>query len=259
MAAADRAPFFPRDAVIRRVNGEGVLLLGGGRAVLMQIAHPLVAKGVAEHSDFERDPFGRLIATLNAMTAVVFGSRERSQRTVAAMQTVHDRVAGDGYRANDPELLQWVYATLIDTALDIHSRFLRPLGTAEAEQFYEESLVVAEILGVPRSIQPPTLANFHQYVGHMVDTVEVSDDARRLSRAVLHPPAPLPARPVVDPLFLVMRHLTAGLLPPRLREGFGLGWDVPRQVALDGLERWSRLTLPRVPVALRHILTNTLR
>src|SRR5947207_1098414 len=129
MAAADRAPFFPRDAVIRRVNGEGVLLLGGGRAVLMQIAHPLVAKGVAE-------------------------------------------------------------------------------------QCYEESLVVAEILGVPRSIQPPTLANFHQYVGHMVDTVEVSDDARRLSRAVLHPPAPLPARPVVDPLFLVMRHLTAGLIPP---------------------------------------------
>src|SRR5947207_8065392 len=127
MAAADRAPHFPRDSVIWRVYGAGVLLLGGGRAVLMQIAHPLVAKGVAEHSDFERDPFGRLIATLNAMTAVVFGSRERSQRTVAAMQTVHDRVAGDGYRANDPELLQWVYATLIDTALDIHIRFLRPL------------------------------------------------------------------------------------------------------------------------------------
>src|SRR5205823_10179000 len=109
MAAANRAlPAFSRDSVIRRVNGEGVLLLGGGRAVLMQIAHPRVAKGVAEHSDFERDPFGRLIATLNAMTAVVFGTRERSERTVAAMRAVHERVVGDGYSANDPELLQWV-------------------------------------------------------------------------------------------------------------------------------------------------------
>src|SRR5438094_7040189 len=122
------------------------------------------------------------------MPVVVFGTRERYERTVAATQAVHERVAGDGYRANDPELLQWVYATLIDTALDIHRRFLRPLGTAEAEQFYEESLVVAEVLGVPRSMQPPTLANFHQYVGHMVDTLEVSDDARRLARAVLRPP-----------------------------------------------------------------------
>lgn len=236
------------------MNGEAVLLLGGGRAVLMQIAHPLVAKGVAEHSDFERDPFGRLVGTLNAMTAVVFGTREQSARAVASMRAVHDRVAGDGYRADDPELLQWVYATLIDTALDIHRRFLRPLGSAEAEQFYAESLVVAEVLGVPRSLQPPTLANFQQYVAHMVDTVQVGDDARRLARSVLRPPAPLPARPVVDPVFLVMQQLTTGLLPPRLREGFGLTWDGARQLALEGVQAWSRLTLPRVPPALRHIL-----
>ena len=231
-----------------------MLLFGGGRAVLMQIAHPSVAKGVAEHSDFERDPFGRLIATLNAMTAVVFGTKEQSARAVAGMKAVHDRVTGEGYRASDPELLHWVYATLIDTALEMHRRFLRPLGAAEAERFYEESVVVAEVLGVPLSIQPPTLPAFQQYVAHMVDTLDVGDDARRLARSVLRPPAPLPARPVVEPVFLVMRQLTAGLLPSRLREGFGLTWDPARQLALDGLQRWSRLTLPRVPTALRHML-----
>src|SRR4051812_30975613 len=94
-------------SVVQRVNGEAVLLVGAGRALLMQLSHPLVAKGVAEHSDVERDPFGRLIGTLNAMTAVVFGSAELSSRTVAAMRAVHDRVTGEGYRANDPELLQW--------------------------------------------------------------------------------------------------------------------------------------------------------
>src|SRR3954471_2813173 len=180
-------PLFGPDAVIRRVNGEGALLLGGGRAVLMQIAHPSVARGVAEHSDFQRDPFGRLVATLNTMTSVVFGDSARSQRAVAGMNAVHARVKGDGYNATDPELLLWVYATLIDTALDIHRRFLRPLGSAEAAQFYAESMAVAEVLGVPKPIQPPTLSAFHQYVGRMIDTLEVSDEARRQAEVVLHP------------------------------------------------------------------------
>jgi uncharacterized protein (DUF2236 family) len=252
--AGDDRPLFPRDAVIRRVNGEGVLLLGGGRAVLMQIAHPLVARGVAEHSDFERDPFGRLVATLNTMTAVVFGNVEQSQRAVGTMQAVHDRVVGDGYSANDPELLQWVYATLIDTALEVHTRFLRPLGTAEAEQFYEQSLTVAEILGVPRPLQPPTLAKFHQYMHHMVDTLTVGDDARRLARSVLRPNVTLALSPVVQPVLFASRQLTAGLLPERLRDGFGLGWDEGRQRALEALQAWSRLTLPLVPSAVRRVL-----
>jgi uncharacterized protein (DUF2236 family) len=248
MAAADG--LFARDAVIRRVNGEGVLLLGGGRAVLMQIAHPLVAKGVAEHSDFERDPFGRLVGTLNAMTAVVFGSREQAARSVASMRAVHDRVVGDGYHANDPVLLQWVYATLIDTAMEMHRRFLRPLGRAEAEQFYDQSVTVAEVLGVPRSIQPPTLAAFTRYMAGMVDTLVVSDDGRRLARSVLHPPAPLPTAP----LLLIVRQLTTGLLPRPLREGFGLGWDRPRKATLESVQAWSRLTLPLVPPSLRRAL-----
>jgi uncharacterized protein (DUF2236 family) len=248
------SPRFARDAVIRRVNGEGVLLLGGGRAVLMQIAHPLVARGVADHSDFERDPFGRLVATLNTMTAVVFGNVEQSQRAVASMQAVHGRVVGDGYSANDPELLQWVYATLIDTALDVHTRFLRPLGTAEAEQFYEQSLLVAEILGVPRSLQPPTLARFHQFMDRMVDTLAVGDDARRLARSVLRPNVAPALSPVLQPVLFASRQLTAGLLPAPLREGFGLSWDDGRQRALEALQAWSRFTLPFVPSSLRRVL-----
>ena len=75
---------FPPDAVVRRVDGESVLLLGGGRALLMQLAHPLVAKGVAEHSDFRRDPFARLRRTLDATYAIVFGSEAEARAAAAA-------------------------------------------------------------------------------------------------------------------------------------------------------------------------------
>src|SRR2546429_319415 len=119
--------FFPPDAVVRRVDGEAVLLLGGGRALLMQLAHPMVARGVAEHSQFEADPFSRLQRTLDAVTTIVFGTEDEARQVAAVVGAVHERVFGDGYRANDPDLLMWVHATLIDTALRVHARFLRPL------------------------------------------------------------------------------------------------------------------------------------
>src|SRR4051812_15184070 len=180
-------PMFPKDAVIRRVNGEGALLLGGGRALLMQIAHPSVAQGVADHSDFQRDPFRRLQGTLDAMTTVVYGTEEQARHVSAGLEAVHRRVAGPGYSANDPDLLWWVYATLIDTALRIHTRFLRPLSPGEAEEFYAESRMVAELLGVPASNQPATLSEFQAYVRHMVGTLQVTDTARELAGAIFRP------------------------------------------------------------------------
>src|SRR5438477_9238059 len=133
------AGLFPRHAIIRQVNGEGALLLGGGRALLMQLAHPSVAAGVADHSDFETDPFGRLRRTLEAETTLVFGTLEEAHATAARIRAVHERVTGPGYQANDPELLLWVHATLVDTALRVYTRFVRPLRPNEAEAYYDES------------------------------------------------------------------------------------------------------------------------
>src|SRR4051812_12723022 len=148
---------FASDAVIRKVNGESVLLLGGGRALLMQLAHPSVAAGVADHSGFAADPFARLRRTLEASYAIVFGTGEDARRTAAAIRAVHDRVSGPGYSANDPDLLLWVHATLVDTALRVYTRFVGPLTAAEREQYYEESMLQVELLGVPRALQPAGL------------------------------------------------------------------------------------------------------
>ena len=238
---------FPKGSIIRRVDGEGILLLGGGRALLLQVAHPSVAAGVAEHSDFTYDPLKRLQRTLEVTSSIVFGTVENAEREAAALRAVHDRVTGPGYQANDPELLLWVHATLVDTALRVHDRFLRRLTDAERADYYAQSAEVAEILGVPRSAQPPTLRTFRSYVRSTIADLRVTDHGRAVARDVLHPRAPLLAEPLLE----VYRQVTVGLLPAPLRAQYGLSWDPARGAALDVAARASRVLLRRVPRSIR--------
>lgn len=238
---------FADDDVIREIDREPLLLLGGWRALLMQLAHPAVAAGVAEHSAFESDPLARLRHTVIASSMIVFGTLEQAYETAATLRAVHEPVRGAGYQASDPDLVLWVHATLVDTALCIHTRFFRRIPPGRAERYYEQSMTVAELLGVPRPLQPPDLAAFRGYMETMVSTLTVSPTARRLAGRLLHPAVCLPAEPGLE----VARQLTAGLLPPRLRAQYGLGWGSSRQLALALAEVGSRLVLPRLPRAVR--------
>ena len=226
-----------------------MLLLGGGRALLMQLAHPLVAAAVAEHSGFNADPFARLQRTLEATFIIVFGTIEEAHEAAGGVRAVHERVVGRGYRADNPDLLLWVHATLVDTALRVHKRFLQPLRPDDAERYYQESTVVAELLGVPRDVQPPDLESFLGYVRGCVASLEVTDTARRLAHDVLHPRLPWPVQPAAE----LGRQLTAGLLPPPLRVQYGLSWDAHRERALLLAGVGSRLVLPRVPGIVRRV------
>ena len=248
--AGSVAAVFERGDVIRRVDGEAVLLLGGPRAVLMQLAHPSVAAGVADHSEFRTDTFGRLRRTLEVTTTIVFGTDEQAAVAAAALKAVHDRVTGPGYRANDPDLLLWVHATLVDTALRVHRRFLAPLSPTDEERYYQQSMRLAEAFGVPLSLQPPDLAAFRDYVRTMVGSLEVTDRAREVAQSVLHPRLPLVAEPFAE----VGRQLTFGLLPPPLRRQFGYSWDRRRAAALNVAALTSRRVLPLVPAPLRRSL-----
>ena len=144
----------------------------------MQLAHPMVAAAVAEHSGFHADPFARLQRTLEASFAIVFGTTEQAHAAAASVRSVHEHVVGDGYRADDPALLMWVHATLVDTALRVHERFLRPLPAADAERYYDESTVVAELLGVPRAAQPPDLEAFRAAGALAAQAADPRDDVR---------------------------------------------------------------------------------
>src|SRR5205085_5742513 len=114
------AGLFGPGSLTWRVNREGVLLLGGGRALLLQVAHPLVAAGVAQHSNYREDPFGRLFRTLDTVTTIVFGATPDAHEAAARLRRIHERVKGvadDGtpYQATDHDLIMWVHATLVDT------------------------------------------------------------------------------------------------------------------------------------------------
>src|SRR5437588_8729022 len=162
-----RAGLFPDDAIIRRVNRENVLLLGGGRALLMQLAHPKVAAGVDEHSDFRARPMYRLRGTIRMVMAIVFGERETALAAARSVNRVHGRVVGDGYRALDPDLLMWVHATLVDTALVTYETFVRRLDGDDREVFYQEMKVLGELLGIPRDRFPDRHTDFQSYLQRM--------------------------------------------------------------------------------------------
>lgn len=235
---------------IRRVDGETVLLLGGGRALLMQLAHPAVAAAVADHSDFAADPFVRLRRTLAVMTTVVFGTEDDARRAAAGLAAVHESVRGPGYAASDPELLLWVHATLVDTALRVHRRYLGGLSPAGEARYYEQSVRLGEILGVPAADQPVNHERFRAYVRTMVGSLQVSDEARRQAAHVLRPRIPL----VVEPLAELARQFTIGLLPAPLRRQYGLAWWPHQQAALLVTEATARRLLPLVPPVLRRAI-----
>jgi uncharacterized protein (DUF2236 family) len=243
MAGDGHGGLFGPDSVTWRVNREVVLLLGGGRALLLQVAHPLVARGVVEHSSFETEPWRRLYRTLDVVTRIVFGDRAASERAARGLWAVHGRVHGNGYDARDPDLLLWVWATLVETALTVYGRCVGPLGEAERDRYYAEQTRFAAACGVPDGHWPADHEAFAAWFAEQVhDTLRVGDDARRIAASVLRPAVPAAFRPALAPIGL----MTAGLLPPRVREAYGLPWGPGREralrLALAGVRRARPLT-----------------
>jgi len=210
------------------VNLEPVIFLGGGRALLLQVAHPLVAAGVAEHSDYDRDPWRRLARTLDVMMKMAFGEPGESARQARALEARHRRVRGtspDGvpYRASDPPLLLWVWATLVDTALTVYERCFGHLPATDRERFYQEQKLLAQACGVPLDACPATFPAFTDYVADTVaGGLRVTDAARAVASAVTGPVLRWPLGPVAA---APLRWVTSGLLPPAVREAYGMSWS----------------------------------
>jgi len=244
-----------------RVNREGVLLLGGGRALVLQVAHPLVAAGVAEHSNYREDPWGRLYRTLDLTTKIVFGGAETAEEAAARIRAVHKRVhgetseagggypAGTPYDAQDPELLMWVHATLVDTSLLVYTRYVGRLTIAEQRAYYEEQKLLGEKFGIPRERQPDSFSDFNLYVRDMLasDRLAVTDALRDVVDATLRPDLPFVARPLLAALNLV----TVGLLPERLRAEIGVPWSPGRERLLEASRVMISSLLPVLPRIMR--------
>jgi uncharacterized protein (DUF2236 family) len=261
---ASRDGYFAPDSVIRRVgNSPLVPLLGGGAAVLLQVAHPLVAAGVTDHSDYRAHLWNRLLRTLNALYLIVYGSREEASRAGEAVHVAHASVhgrttrrlgvypAGTRYSAADPELMLWVHGTLVDVSLALYQRFVDRLSADEQDTYYREMSLVARIFGTPREVLPPTLADFRVYFRERLQSPEitVTEPARDVAQVIRRASTLPMALRLIAPAH---RLATAALLPPRVREEYGLGWGVSRTLALEGGARSLRLAAtPLLLVATR--------
>src|SRR5260221_458459 len=158
----------PSGSVARRLDRELFLLLGGTAALLMQVSHPLVAAGVERHSDFRRDPVGRLRRTLNTTLAVVFAEPDAARAALRRIDRRHGPVRGvaaDGraYDARDPALLLWVQSTLVLTSLRLYELVAGRLAAADREAYWQETRPIAAALGIPTHLQPRTIADLQRY------------------------------------------------------------------------------------------------
>jgi uncharacterized protein (DUF2236 family) len=241
-----------------RINREAVLLGAGACALLLQLAHPQVAEGVAQHSNFEADPWRRLRGTLRTSLALVFGDQREAEAAIARLNGIHARVRGDveddvarsltgaSYRALDPALLLWVQATLIVTSVQAYERWVGPLTREDRERFWAEAREYGQLLGIPLSTSPADWTALETYWSGMLDPtgpIHVTPTARRLGASILRPPIPLAPSPIVELLMLP----SMSLLPARLREQYGIDWNARRRLEAGAMDRLLRLWVRLLP------------
>ncbi len=249
----------PAAPVSRKIHAERILLLGWGRALLLQFAHPAVARGIADHSAFlheKRARWSRLARTLDAMLVLTFGSSPEADAVARRINAIHDRVQGpmgldDGprYSAHDPALLRWVHATLVDSFLRAYELYVAPLAPAEQERYVAEATGIEPRLGIPSGFLPRTVAALARYMEEMLAGPElaVTEPARQLARELFRP---VPR--VMGPAMWMARLPAVGLLPARLREEYGFPWSPRREVALRGTALAIRAVMRITPRPLRH-------
>jgi len=253
-----QAGFFGPDSVVWQISREPVLLLFGMRALLLQIAHPYVAQGVADHSDYRKNPLGRGIRTFKAVYAMVFGPRDTAINAALTVHGVHDRVFGKVtdrlppgvdpyYSANDPQALLWVAATLLDSSVLAYELCVRPLSDTEKEQYYQESKRFGELFGVARSLYPDTWVDFQKWMENSVQSgwIFVTPTARDILHGLLS------ATLFTWFLAPINYSVAAMSLPDSLAEQFGLKRS-----------RWTKIifqTLTVLAKSLMRIVPHTFR
>jgi uncharacterized protein (DUF2236 family) len=252
-----------RTSITWRVNAERIVLLGWARAILLQLAHPLVAAGVFEHSGFRGTPYAaaaRLYHTVHAMLSLTFGDESARQRTLGAIRAIHRRVngvlgesagchpSGTRYSAEDPALVLWVHATLVESVLLVYEKLVGPLTTAERNEYCAEAAPVAVALAARENDVPRTWADLRAYLERMYssNTIAVGAQGRELAQAVLSPSGGW----LVAPATWINRMITIGLLPSQVREQYAMTWTMRQERTLGRLLSTLRLMRRWLPGAL---------
>jgi uncharacterized protein (DUF2236 family) len=247
-----------------RIAGDARLMAGAGYALMLQVAHPVVSAGVAEHSNFQADPWGRLIRTLDYVNVSVFGGDAAAAEMGRRTREMHKRIKGvmpDGrrYHSLEPEPFAWVHATLVHSIFKVAGRFGTKPTRWERETLYADWREIGEHIGVrPRDL-PETYGEFVEYVRHMERTaLERTESVETVLRTMRQPIAP--GVPYIGdgawrlarwPASRVLRLTTIGLLGPVVRERLGLPWSQGDRLQFETIAAAHRAAGPLMPEAAR--------
>lgn len=225
-------------SVAHRVNAERLVLAGWSRAILLQMAHPLIAAGVADHSSFRASPVAsarRLHQTVRAMLGLSFGSEAERQRVIDEIRAIHRRVrgslrtdvgtwpAGTAYSAEDPALLLWVHATVVESAILAYDAIVGEIEVADRDVYCRDAAGVAIALGARPADVPVDWSGLTRYINmvYASGVLAVGPDGRAVGTAVLRGRLST----LTGPVAWANRRLTAGWLPPAIREQYSLPWS----------------------------------
>lgn len=243
--------------VFSLIAPEAGLLLGAGRAILLQLAHPQIGLAIAKHSDFASNPLGRLIHTLGYIYALSNGTPEQQRTIIDYVNTAHQPVHGTrnpdretpAYSAMDPKLQMWVAATLYDSARVIAAEILPMAESSDNENLYRQYAALGDALQMPAHFWPDSLGEFDEYFDRTLNTLSVTPQTRRLADELfLGSNAPWWIR-IGLPL---MRDVTIAQLPPTVREQFG--YELSAKAAKRNARAISfvRLATRILPKFIRH-------
>ena len=256
--------YFNDASVIRLVHRNKIMALAGPRALLMQAAHPVALAGFLASTETLRDPHARLRRTGEVLHTIIFGDRGSVGRATARVQALHHRLrgeltepagrfpAGTRWAADDPGLLLWILATLVDSSLIVYDRYVGALDRRRRESYWDDYRIVGSLFGLADRDMPEGLRDLELYTAEMLagDVLHVSPRARELAiEIVLQPPVCIAMRPLLK----LTNFVTVGLLPPTLRHQYGLTWDSRRELMLRvGAGYTKRLVLPALPRTIRY-------
>ena len=255
-ATAEDPGLFGPDSVTWRIHADRSMLIGGVRALLLQVLHPLAMAGVAQHSTYRRDPLGRLARTGRFVAATTYGTTPEAEGAIAMVANVHQRVRGvaaDGraYSATDPALLAWVHNVEVDSFLAAYRRYGTGISDAVADRYVCEMAVLGRALGAVDV--PETAAGLSAWIV-AVPGLTMTKDARETVRFLMLPSVPvrmLPAYAVIAAaaadLFPLSRRVTLGLWPVPLADPLVVR---PSATALLSVLGWA-LGPPPLPVGRR--------
>ena len=236
------AGLFGPDSMTWRLHADPSMLVGAMRALLVQALEPRAMAGVVQHSDYKADPWGRLNRTVRFVLHTTYGDTHTAEAACRAVRKIHDRVhgvdpvTGRAYSAHDPDLLLWIHAVEVHSAVFAYRSYAGRLSDEDADRYVDEMVRVAEMLGMPGDIAPRTLGELREYL-RGVDGLQATPGARESLRLILSPPLPLALRP----LWVLPAGAAVASLPRFARRMYGLPWFEPASLsvraAMFGLTR----------------------